>query len=628
MERADFIHLVRLGEYASAEDSHAYRRKVALFATLGYLWVIGCFFLGIGLAWWTLRSMTHGRFHASNIGFLVVAAGLLWSSLRALWIRLPVPEGVEVRQTDAPVLFEALERIRKKINGPPVHHVLLDDKFNASISQRPRYGFFGGAVNYLTIGLPLLMAIDRPRFLAILAHEYGHLRGDHGQFAAWIYRTRMSWTLLERHMRDDENLVSVATQAFLRWYFPRFLAKTFALARQDEYDADRIAGKLLGQPVAGAALTEIAVKGAWLQDEFWPLHWRGPATSPLPVGPFSAMRRMLALPPEAGFARDALRQALRQLSDVADTHPGLRDRLESLKAKPELPAWSTKAALDVLVNSSKWLEHFDKQWCRDHATDWKQHHAYLSRVRQRADVLSASLERNNADEMAELGQLKQRLGLTADMRACFERALRLSPGHASGLRGLAACLPPAEQAFRLDCLQQLLDLSPANRWWACKQAVKTLEDGLSGDNADGKALKLWRDRLRQAQQAEDRAWEEMTETPFFQSISRHDLNEFELGECQSDLARCQPIASAWLVRKNLTEFAYRRCYLLFIDLPGLKDDERYALCRSLEHTLDLPGPVLVLWAGDAPTLDDIQRNAFNPIFVQNRQNAQVSAKYA
>lgn len=29
------------------------------------------------------------------------------------------------------------------------------------------------------------VALDRPRFLAVLAHEYGHLRGDHGRFAAW-----------------------------------------------------------------------------------------------------------------------------------------------------------------------------------------------------------------------------------------------------------------------------------------------------------------------------------------------------------------------------------------------------------------------------------------------------------
>ena len=37
VERADFIHLVRLSEQASAEDSQAYRRNVAIFSALGYL---------------------------------------------------------------------------------------------------------------------------------------------------------------------------------------------------------------------------------------------------------------------------------------------------------------------------------------------------------------------------------------------------------------------------------------------------------------------------------------------------------------------------------------------------------------------------------------------------------------
>lgn len=201
MQRADFIHLVRLSEHASADDSHAYRRSVAVFAALGYLWVITCFVLALGMLLWSGAAMAQGRFKGVYIALVVAAAGLLWTSLRALWIRLDAPQGVELTPADAPGLFAALERIRKKIKGPPIHHVLLDTSFNASISQLPRYGLLGGAVNYLTVGLPLLLAIDRPRFLAVMAHEYGHLRGDHGQFAAWIYRTRLSWMRMEQGMR-------------------------------------------------------------------------------------------------------------------------------------------------------------------------------------------------------------------------------------------------------------------------------------------------------------------------------------------------------------------------------------------------------------------------------------------
>jgi len=82
------------------------------------------------------------------------------------------------------------------------------------------------------------------------------------------------------------------------------------------------------------------------------------------------------------------------------------------------------------------------------------------------------------------------------------------------------------------------------------------------------------------------------------------------------LARCKPVARGWLVRKNLKEFAHRRCYLLFLELPGLDNESRYALCRDLERSLDLPGPVLVLWAGYSPTLGDIERNAFEAVYLR------------
>ena len=40
MNQADFVPMVRVSEQASAQDSRAYRRGVAAFAALGYVWVL------------------------------------------------------------------------------------------------------------------------------------------------------------------------------------------------------------------------------------------------------------------------------------------------------------------------------------------------------------------------------------------------------------------------------------------------------------------------------------------------------------------------------------------------------------------------------------------------------------
>ncbi|ROR41863.1 M48 family metalloprotease [Diaphorobacter sp. C33] len=616
MEKADFIHMVRMSEMASADDSRAYRRGVAAFAALGYAWVLGCLALAVGMLVWVVPQLLHGKFRFAWVWIVMAACGLLWLSLRALWVPRSPPHGVQITAREAPALFDALERIRRKIKGPPIHEVYLDDDFNASIRQEPRWGVLGGARNQLTLGLPLLMALDKKRLLAVLAHEYGHLRGDHGRFAAWIYRTRLSWHRLHEGMQDDAGPMAVATRAFLDWYWPRFAAKTFALARQDEYEADRIAARLLGQDEVAAALTEVEIKGAWLGEQFWRQHWQGALSQPLPAGPYGALQRLLALPPEPAFAQMALRDAVRRLSGVDDTHPVLRDRVEALTGgRPTLPPWSQRGALSLLGAQARgWLAHFDDQWCKANATVWKQHHARLQRAQERVRTLQSTQAGNSATETVELARLMRRLDPQAAVQPLYERVLAREPAHVGALLGLADSLAPQDVAGRLRCCEALWDCSPTHRWGAARGAVQALEQRAeAGGDYDAEALKRWRERVRQAEEVEDAALEELYDTPFFQRVTRHDLSAFELGELQAELALHRAVARAWLVCKQLRAMPQRRTYLLFVQLRGLDAQARFALCRRLESELELPGQVLVLAAGDTAALEDIERQAFEPV---------------
>lgn len=617
MDQADFVHMVRMSEIASAENSSAYRRSVAAFAALGYAWVLGCLVLALGMVAWALPPLLEGRFKFGFVMVLISGLTLLWTSLQALWLRSDAPDGVEITAVEAPALFEALERIRRKIRGPHIHHVYLNDEFNACIRQQPRYGLLGGAVNHLTIGLPLLMALDRQRFLAVLGHEYGHLRGDHGRFAAWIYRTRMAWMRMHQGLGDDGNVVAAASNAFMRWYLPRFAARSFALARQDEYEADRIAGRLVGREVAAAALIEIEVRGTWMERHFWERHWSKAADHPVPVGPFRSLRKRLARMPEPAFANDALRQALKRLSNVDDTHPGLRDRLESLEAPPILPEWSGGSAMELLGDDAKrWISHFDKQWCRDHATEWKQHHAWLAQVRERVQKLTAQQAQSNADEMVELARLSRHLDPRAPVQPLYALALQRSPGHAGALRGLVQSLPDEDRQGKLQCLEQLWDGDGDSRWWAARTALAELETSRPGMEHDAAAYKQWRKRLERAQEAEDRAWEELSGASLFARAVRHDLSPFEQTELTTQLARYRNVSRAWLVRKQLREFPRRRAYLLFVEMPGLEPDEGLALCHRLENSLSLPGPMLVMDADEASSPEELKRHAAEPVFVR------------
>ncbi|MGQ0710534.1 MAG: M48 family metalloprotease [Rhodoferax sp.] len=615
MKQADFMHMVRLNELACAENADAYRRKVMVFAALGYAWVLGCLVLALALLAWALPPLLHGRLRAWNVALLIAALGLGWASLRALWMRFGTSEGIRIEPGEAPALFEALEHIRRKVKGPVLDAVYVDQDFNASIRQQPRWGLFGGTRNTLTIGLPFAMALDRQRLLAVLAHEYGHLRGGHGRFSAWVYRTRVAWMRLHDHLSEDTGLAGMATRAFLNWYFPRFVAQTFAMARQDEYEADRISARLLGAPTTSAALVEIAVKDAWMQQFFWAQHWRSAAGHPTPVGPYQTMAQPLGLAPETPFAYTAFRQALARPSDASDTHPGLRDRMEALEQALTLPPWSRGNALALMgPKVGTWIAQFDREWCRDNASAWKQHHAYLGRVRERVEQLARTRGSNNANELVEEAQLRRQLDAREDVLPLYELALQRSSEHPRALRGWAQALAEAAPDARLPVLERLWAASPDQRWWAASTAVEALETPRRGAELDMAALQRWRERAKQAEEAEQRAWEELTEPPWFQHTRGHDLGAFELAELQADLARCTSLHQAWLLCKQLREFPQRRAYLLVVELPGLADEERFALCRQLERQLGLPGPVLALWVGDDPSPAEIRRLGHAPVF--------------
>lgn len=608
MERADFVHLVRLSEQASAEDSRGYRRSVALFAAIGYAWVLGCATVSVLALWWIAGSLGRARSVSWQAWGFLTAVGLLWSSVRALWCRLDPPQGIRLTPEDAPALFQDLERIRRKVKGPRLDGVFLQDDLNAMISQRPRWGIFGRARSYLGIGLPLAMALDRQRLLAVLAHEYGHLRGDHGRFGAWIYRTRASWTRLYEGLGGG-SVVGRLTGGFLRWYFPRFVARTFAMARQDEYEADRIAGKLLGEDAAGAALVEIAVKGAWLHQRFWRRHWSVAAHQALPVGPFSALRGELGLAPPHEFAQQVLRETLRRGNDLEDTHPALRDRLEALGANAGLPAWSKRSALELLgPKADTWIARLDQEWCTAHASAWKQHHAALQRVQARIAQIQ-SRGSLGAEDWVAVADLQRRLAPDARVQAHYEQALALAPRHGAALRGLAQCIPENDRAARAVAFTRLYEESLDHRWWAAQSLVGDLE---ADPGHDEQALKLWRQRLKEATAAEERAWDELASPPFLAHAIRHDLDEFALEELRLSLADF-PVARAWLLRKQIKEFPARRCWLLVVEGQGMDAAGDAQLCQALQQSVVLPGPARVVPLKVVGRPKDVERQGGTPV---------------
>ena len=592
MHEASFIEETSQAERDQPDDASGLtpvgRVRRSMLASA---WIATCLLLGVAIMGWLGFQLDGGALGWAGASLGLLAVFFWWAGPGALAQKMAGRSGVQVTRADAPDLFDALDCLRAPLQGPRIKRVLLDMQFHVVIHQVRRFGRFGGKVNCLTIGLPLMLALDRRRLLALVAHEYTQFNASRGGLAKWFYR------------------------GLPRLRFRVGSAHSLATVQQGKRNADRISRKLLGRHVTAAALIEMTVKAEWAKHEFWPGHWRAASSSMLPVAPYAAMRVLAIVPPHEDFAQECLRQALALSGDSKSGLP-LRSRLDALRVRKQLPLWSSSQAVHLLGDKgNEWLAAFDRQWCQDNSAEWKLHRAYLSRVRARGQFLAARFRECSADELVEIAELMLRLDIDADVRSLYERVLQLAPGHPGALRGLVQCLPDAEWELRMACASTLFDNSNAHRCWASRAAVMTLEKH-AGERGDKAVLQRWHERRDGAEELEHQAMRELAETPHFALIESSDLKEFEKGELLSRLARCTPVARAWLVRKRLAAFGSRRCYVIFLHLPGLGEKRCDGVCRELESTLELPGLTLAVPVGRKPTLREIKRHALEPVYVR------------
>lgn len=436
MTHDEFGWLVARLETQAAHAPRAFRLKVLLISVAAYV-VLFVALLAILLlfTWAVVDARTHGP---SRVAFAACALGLVtlpvfWVTLRTLLMRMPAPEGRAISRAEAPVLFELLDKMRVKLDGPPIHHVLVDRDYNACIAQRPRWGLVGPSVNYLVLGLPFLFGQGTSEMLAIVAHEYGHLCGAHGRTGAWIYRQRLLFAkVLERVESTVEASFAHALMArALHAFFPYFSAYTFVLSRQEEYEADQASVAMAGAPAAASSLIRSSLLGNWFHGDFWSTLYRQADTRERPVFlPYKAMGTAFRMSHDEWASSACLKAAWRRASNADDTHPCLRDRIEALGQPAALPLPVQRSAAATLLGSfaERLADEFDAAWWRDQGPAWGERHRHATRSLARLRELGATpLTELPLHALQEVALLKAEFETPQAAKPALEHLLR-QPG--------------------------------------------------------------------------------------------------------------------------------------------------------------------------------------------------------
>jgi Zn-dependent protease with chaperone function len=549
MDTPTFERMVARLETESAQRPGAYRAKVALLALLGFgllALVVGMSGLGLlliaGAGIGLLVSGGKAIILLLKLGkLLILLAVPLWlllkSSMQALFVRLPAPEGRELQRSEAPALFDAMDRMRERMQGPRFHHLLLTDDLNAAVVQRPAFGLFGWPRNYLLLGLPLLEAMTPDEALAVVAHEYGHLASSHSRFGAFIYRLRLTWGTVQAVTAQWPGWVGSGARKALGWYVPYFNAYTFVLARANEYQADRASADLVGADVAAHALKRVNLAGP-RHERFMDDIAGGVREQAEPPADLTLRWAAVAADaPASEQARSWLDGALQRLPMPQDTHPALRERLQALRAPTdvtELPplAIGTSAALAWLGQGLDVLRNeFARDWRARVQPRWRERHAEVQAEREELAGLLA-LAAPDREPLLRRILLQQALEPGFEVVPALAAFNAAHADHAAGLFQEGSARLDAGDDTGLALLERALALEPDATKPACQLAFAFLSE-----RGDARA-KGYVDRWQQRDEVETQRQRQATEFSVKHALIAPD----ELGAAA--LQRCRELLAA------------------------------------------------------------------------------------
>ncbi len=561
-----------------AKESSAYRRQVAGMLAIGYGYIFGAIILTVALIGGGVYIATLG---GAALMLMIKTLKFTWPLLivvplllRSIFVRVPPPEGRYLHGDEKERVLKFVEPIRQAAGGPEIHEVILDDELNAAVVQLPRFGLFGPTKNYLILGVPLLTMMSREETEAVIAHEFGHLSHAHGRLTVWTYRLRET---LHRAITSMQSKAGLSWDnwafKFFDWYYPKFDAVSFALCRQQEYEADRVAAKVVGSKAAASALQRLAYDQP-RYSSYWNGVWESTRMlkSNAQITPWSRLASGLTRFADVHASVSSLQHALQRPSDNYDTHPSLSERLAALgEAASETIPNCQQNALDAIFGDTTdvILQRMDTEWQNASAEHWRQSHDSWAADIARLQVLASQghLESEALSERARLHEqingpqaaledaktLRDRHSDSSELNFHYGRLLLLSGEDASAAE-------PLTTAVSLD-VTWYGDVENLLTWHEQKKGRQTL----CATELLAQYRQPWEEVCRIAN-------EERETVSVNDDFRQANLTAEECEHVTKVLAEKPELYAVWLLNKPVVHFPRDPVHLVVVDLDYFHDN--------------------------------------------------------
>ncbi len=556
MNEEQFDDLIQKLEKYARQNPAKYKFRIGLLAALGYAYVLFVLVLLCGIFWIATRTFVFS---------ILIGLGIL----RSLWLSFPKPNGVEITRSELPELFALIDELTVALQAPTFHHIILDNQHNAGVIQVPRFGFLGWYQNYLFLGLPLMQSLSPEQFRAVVAHELGHLSGNHSRFAGWIYRLRNIWYQFGEGLERNGQGGSILFSTFFKWYAPFFRAYSFVLARANEYEADRCAAELAGSHHAAEALVNLEIKGNFFHKSVWkPIFKQALDFEQPPDGTIAKVLQEMRKEVPAQQAAFSLNLALVEKTNHEDTHPCLADRLSAFGYLPvgydvPLPAPMTETAAERFLGE-KW-DNFtallDEEWKKAIAPVWKQIHLKARQRSQNLALLETKAQINSltTDSAWKRAQLTAEFKGEANAIPLYRELLAQNPHHALANYELGQILLEQNDFTGISHIEIAIEQDPSLVIPGCQLLYAFLKQ-------HGKltAAQVYHERAIKHSHIWEKAAAERKGVSDRDRFEPHNLSPMQLAEISEQISHYPQIKQAYLVRKVLVHFPEKPFYILAI----------------------------------------------------------------
>ncbi len=579
MELSVFERTAQRAEKLAETNFSYYKFKLVTFALLGYFVIFAAIALAVGsLVGIGYLAYAHTAWiillFKKKIGFLLIP--VIWMLLRACWVRIEAPSGFELKKKDYPELFAEIDSIRKALDAPKIHQVILTQEMNAAIAQTPRLGIFGWQKNTLILGMELLLILSPEQTRSVIAHEFGHLSGNHSRFNGWIYRVRTTWFQIMQAFDQQHSWGGAIMAKFFDFYAPRFAAYSFVLARANEYEADRIAAELTCKKATGEALVNTYVVAPYIENNYWQDYFKLADANPEPVYlPWSGLRRFLN---ENTASQDTLAKGLdtelKVETQIDNTHPALADRLKAIGyvAQTPQPVENTAAKALLGANYSQVVKDLDDQWLVEQKENWKARYAYVQESRKKLDELKEKPINNMTEDdhwslcclTDEFKSPEEGMAMVHDFYKKYPDSPRAA--FVIGRKLFEEKNDECIQHFKISVKEPSLVIESS------QMAYQFLQDIDQAEQAEG-----WKKLAEGQMQADEAANRERSELNPDDHLYKATIDDKMRKTIIADLMQNELIKSAWLVEKEVQHYKETPMLAIAVKTKGMHLSEESAM---------------------------------------------------